>query len=260
MSKSNEYNRLYLIYLGITDTKSNAIDDTSLLLQINNESSSTARFITKSLFHMRRSDQRSLGSMTSTDVNTYIDDTEKKSRDIIINELNSYIRYLEPFRYGDYKICALYAYLIFEGLFGILGDLYVPESLRVYLDRTIDEITTRSKRILQETVEYFEAKNDTSLTESVKSLGAILLGQRTDQVIHILSASYEFTDEDRKFLENQRYYYLKFTDNLDHSVIFEKLGISDTSYYRSLKVIVADLVTRLSDTNLELLTELFLRR
>lgn len=257
---TNHYYQILSVYESITDKESTAMDDTRSILSLFHESSGVARNITLSLYHQSGKSTRKVGAMTSTDVNNFIDDQDKRSRDIIVQELNDYIKYLEGFRKSGYKICALYSYLIFEGLIGILSDLYVPESLRIYFDRTVELLRDRSLTLIKEVNEYFTTKDNEELSIAINSLSHMILSQRTDQIISTLSSIYTFTDEDREFLTNKRYEYLKYNGELDRKIVLDSFEISDTSYYNNLKMIVNDLATRLSDENRELLTDLFLRR
>lgn len=251
----SELDRLYSIYSSIGDS---AVENTRSLLTIMNESFWTASNITKSLFHQQSGRSKYSGAMISTDVNRFIEDREAKSRDIIIKELNDYIEYLRGFRSSGYKICALYAYLMFEGLFNILGNLYIPEDLRYYVDRTLEDINNRRIRVLEETIEYFIEKGDEKILNTVRALGNILLSRRADRIRSAIDSP-NLTDADVDFIANKHYEFLKLTDSLDSNIVFEGLGISQSSYHKYKSLIIKDLVSRLSEDNLELLKEIFLR-
>jgi hypothetical protein len=258
--ESENYYRLWSIYDSVA-TAPNLIEATTQLNMLVNSSYFVASRDTRTLFHMKKSDVRSLGSYNTTDTNKFISDTERKTKAIICASLSDYVKYLQGFRWGDNKCLTLYAYLIFDGLYNILGDIFIPDHLKELVNSAISEINERAVSILKETQDYFINKNIPELAKAIISLDTLLMTYRRDRLISMLQGIYpELSSEDIEFLDARRLNYSKFVTDMDHKIIYEKFGISDTSYYRNLNTIVNDLSSKLSDTEIELLTALFLKR
>lgn len=266
MAEIKDYNGLLEGYYAVMDDV-DLVGATRSIIYMTGESYSTANYKARALFHMKKDEARHLGALSASDVNTFEEDYEKKARDIVTEELNSYIRSIEMYpRYAN-KINSLYAYLIHSSLFGVLGNIYVPEELRPGLDACIEEISNKSEKILLETQEYFYAKGDEVLSSIIRSLGHFLLASRTDQVAKSIGSSLStahneegltISQEDYTYLENQRFYYLRFSSGVNLSFIREKLGLADTTYNNNKNIVIKDLVTRVSDSSKELIKNLFL--
>lgn len=266
---STEYNRLYLLYLSVNES-SDLVEACTNILCIHHTSYNTSKMIARSLFHMSRSDVRNLGALSAQDANNFSDDIERKSRDIIVGDLSQYIKSLETFSYGDNKIKSLLAYLISESLFSILGNLYIPAEIRGLVNNCLDVLNERSERLLTDTINYFKAKEIPELTNTITSLGNLLLIQRTDQVMTILNKvsstenedgtiNYKLDNKDFVFLQDQGFYFRKLNGKVELGTILELLGLSSTTYQRSKKVVVEDIATKFTESSVELLTDILFR-
>lgn len=254
---TQEYNRLYAIYESLCDKDSSPIDDVASILTFCNEDSSVATYKSWDLFNTRGR-QRGISNSYMTR-NYFDDDSERKSREIFIEALNTYIRKLESYRYGYNKIATLYSYLMYQGLYGLMTELYVPDYLRESVDEIVNTLNTKLDESIKTCKEYFFAKGNEKLNSIVNSLDRLLLAQRSDQVFNTLRKYDDsLNDDDLDYLRWMRDEYLKFQNNPQLNFAKEIFGLTDGSYYRNLNQIIADLVDVLDEDSLALLNELFL--
>jgi len=254
---TSEYNRLYAIYASLFGDSS-PVDDLTSILTVDNEDATVAKYKAWDLFNIRGR-QRSSTNVYAIP-NYFEDDTERKAKELLLNNLNRYLRRLEGVRSGYNKLATMYSYLMYSGLYGILADIYVPENMRPIINGIIDSVNNYMDELIVGVQEYFKSKNNPKLNSIIISLGRIVLSQRSDQVFRTLE-KYEpsLTEDDLNFLRESREDYLKFQNNPQLSYAKNAFGLADTTYYRNLNQIITDLSTILDEDSLELLTDLFLR-
>lgn len=253
-----EYNRLYSIYASLYDKDSLPVDDLALILTIDNENATVAKYNAWDLFNIRGRQRSSMNSYATP--NFFEDDTERKAKELLLNNLNRYLRRLEGVRSGYNKLATMYSYLMYSGLYGILADIYVPEDMRPTINGIIESINGHMDELIAGVQDYFKSKNNPKLDSIIISLGRIVLSQRSDQVFRTLEKYDDtLTEDDLNFLRESREDYLKFEKNPQLSYAKSAFGLADTTYYRNLNQIITDLSTILDEESLELLTDLFLR-
>lgn len=254
---SEEYNRLYAIYESIMDIDQGPVEDMAAILTIDN-SNGVATYKAWDLFNIRGR-QRSSSNIYAVS-NYFNDDSERRAKEIFLSSLNNYIRKLEPMRYGYNKIATLYSYLIYAGLYGLMTEIYIPDYMKETVDGIINEVNNKLDNLIDDCRVYFEKYNNPKLNSIVKSLGRIILSQRSDQVFNTLKSYEDSLDEnDWNFLATKRSEFLKFQNSPELTYAKNTFGLSEGSYYRNLNQIVQDLSNLLDEDSFELLTELFLK-
>lgn len=262
-TNSELYNQIYGVYssMGFGQTaaeQSDPMTDLANILAINQESSKVATYMAWDIFNARGR-QRSSTSIYAAK-NYFEDSSERKARKLIIESLNNYIHHLQGLRYGYNKVASLYSFLISKGLFELLSDLYIPEDMKGTIDYMAKSISESSDNILKNIQEHFKKYNNDKLNSIIKSLGMILVSQRSDQVFNNLKSFEELlTDEDLYFIQEEREEYLNFANGPRLNFALEAFELANSSYYRNLNQIISDLTEILSDESMELLTDLFIR-
>lgn len=258
---SESYFQYLTSYEGVWENRGregSAVNAVTSIFQLFNDSASIASFKARDLFNMKGTQRNQSNSYAQR--NYFTDNAERKAKELFIKSLNEYIRYLESFRWGVNKIATLYTYLLYNGLHGILSEIYIPEYMKETVDKILEGIASNLDNIIKEVQEYFYAKGNEQLNTVVKSMGRILLSQRSDQVINTLKGyDNTLTDEDWEYLVEKRAEFLRFEDSPELSYVKQEFGLSEGSYYRNLNQIISDLSERLDEDSLELMTELFLR-
>lgn len=260
---SEEYNKIYEIYCSMGSGARAAdevgpVDDLASILSITNDDTKVAMYHAWDIFNIRGRQRRSSGSYGVQ--NYFEDSSERKARQLLVDALDRYIRHLEPLRYGYNKIATLFSFMISRGLYGMLSDIYIPEMIRPTVNEMISTISNDLDDMLTEIADYFHNYNNEKLDQVIKSLGRIVVSQRSDQIIENLK-SFEpsISDEDRDFLQEKRDQFLDFSNGPKLSIAKSMFNLSDGSYYRNLDQIVGDLTEVLDEDSIELLTDLFIR-
>lgn len=260
---TDDYNRIYAVYAsmgyGLSGSQeSEPVDDLASFLSLLNDSAKVALYSAWAVFNIQGKQRQTSGMYGIT--NYFEDDTERKTRELLIESINKYIRHLEPIRYSYNKIASLYTLLITKGLYGLLGDLYIPADMRETVDYIIKTVNDDLDGALKAVRDHFAEKNNPKLNEIVKSLGSIILSQRSDQVISNLK-NYEPNLDyyDLEFLQSQRDIFLDHQKGAKQQMVLEAFELPKTTYQRNRDKIVSDLAELLDEDTIELLTNLFIR-
>lgn len=262
-TNSELYNQIYGVYSSMgfgqkAAEQSDPMTDLANILAINQESSKVATYMAWDIFNARGR-QRSSTSVYAAK-NYFEDSSERKARKLIIESLNNYIHHLQGLRYGYNKVASLYSFLISKGLFELLSDLYIPEDMKGTIDYMAKSISESSDNIIKNIQEHFKKYNNDKLNSIIKSLGMILVSQRSDQVFNNLKSFEEsLTEDDLYFIQEEREEYLNFANGPRLNFALEAFELANSSYYRNLNQIISDLTEILSEESMELLTDLFIR-
>lgn len=255
---SEEYLRLYYLYESLCDKETGPIEDYAVYLQIRNHSASVATYESWRKFNIKKGARTLTNSYGHS--NYFYDNAEAKSKEIFINSLNNYIRRLEYTRNSYYKLASLYCYMIQMGLYSVLTEIYIPATIKPQVDQMIDDINNRLDHSLTDIQDYFAKRGDEKLMRTLKIMGHYIVSQRTDQVVQKLrNAGFDITEDDYYFIQDCRSEYLKFVTGPTLTYSKQAFGISDGSFRGNVNKIIQDLTEILSDDQIELLTELFVR-
>jgi len=254
---TDAYNEIYALYESILDSDQGPVENLASILMMDNIPS-IATYGAWDIFNLRGRQRGSSNFYASS--NFFEDNSERRVRETMIKSLNQYIRRLEPIRNGYNKIATLYSYLIAQGLYGLLSELYIPDYMKEIVDNLVDEVNNKLDSLIDEVKEYFSKKNNEYLSRIINSLGRLLLAQRSDQVLRTLQKFDDTLDStDLEFLQEKRSEYLRYQDSPQLQIAKKAFNLSDGSYYRNLDVIVSDLTNLLDEDSYNLLTDLFLR-